>query len=393
MAPPLASRPGAARPHGYRRAVFRALHRPTFLRTGAELLLFVNVALALTYDYVQRIRLFDAANGRWSLHQEIVTSQAEDPYRYRVLVPGAVEVLRRMGLGGDGGEGLDQLYGWYFLLALIALMLACRRMLSDFGFDRGHAIAGALLVGAVLPVALRDHGFQPWSWLEAVTVALALCLCVRRPRPLLFAGLVFVATLNRETALFVPAIAVAAAWSWRRDRERRNRWLLAAGAGYAAWGAARACVYLYVGRASDRAITLEQILALNTAPGAGRRTFEAFALLLGGVLLCAGLAAVGKRLGALPFWVVVLVVPQYLVGWAVWAVWYEVRVLVPVLVLALPAAMAALAAPSPGVDLPSRPLRTPPHAGRRDPAADVDGPLAEHAGGRPSPVASRSLAR
>jgi hypothetical protein len=305
-------------------------------------ILFLNVAFALTYDYVARLKAFDGANGRWLLHDEIVARQAQDPYRYRVLVPGGVEVLQKLGLASDDGAGLDRLYGLYFLLSLFAILLATRWLLGSLGFDRGHALAGALLVGALLPISLRDHGFQPWSWLEAVTVVLAMALTLRAPRPWLFVALMVVATLNRETSVFLPALAVAAALVHRREPRLRNRWLLTAVLGYAAWGVTRGFVYLVVGRADSRAISVEEIFAMNTGPGAARRTAEVFLLLLAGVLLCAVLAAVTRRLSPWMFWTALVGVPQYLAGWLVFAVWWEVRVLVPALLLLVPAALAAM---------------------------------------------------
>ncbi len=303
----------------------------------------------LTYDYVVRVTAFDPANGRWDLHAEIVTRTAEDPYRYRVLVPGGIYVLQRLGLASPDGAGLDRLYAIYFLASLLAILLATRWLLGSLGFDRGHALAGALLAGALLPLTLRDHGFQPWSWLEAVTVLLAAGLTTLTPRPWLFAALMVVATLNRETAVVLPALAVAAAVVHRRDTRLRNRWLSTATLGLAAWGATRALVYLVVGRADSRVITVEEIYAMNTSPGAAQRTAAVlFLLLLGGVTLSAVLAAVTRRLSPWPFWTALLGVPPYLGGWLVFAAWWEVRVLLPALLILIPAALSALIPPGGG---------------------------------------------
>ena len=322
--------------------LFTALRSENRIRSIATAILLLNIAFALTYDYIARLKAFDGLNGRWELHADIVARQAEDPYRYRVLVPVGVEILQRLGLAENDGTGLDRLYGSYFLLALFAILLATRWLLLTLGFDRGHALAGALLVGALLPISLRDHGFQPWSWLEAVSVLVAMVLTIQKPRPFVFAALIVVATFNRETAVFLPGLAIAAALVHRREPTVRNRWLLTAVMGYIAWGGARALVYLIVGRADARAISVEEIFAMNTGPGGVQRSAEALLLLLAGVALCAVLAAGARRLSPWMFWTAVIGVPQYIAGWLVFAVWWEVRVLVPALLLLVPAALAVL---------------------------------------------------
>jgi hypothetical protein len=59
-----------------------------------------------------------------------------------------------------------------------------------------------LFVAAVIPVALRDHVYQPWSLLEFGFVALGMLLVLHQ-KGLAFAAVVALASLNRETGLIL----------------------------------------------------------------------------------------------------------------------------------------------------------------------------------------------
>jgi hypothetical protein len=48
--------------------------------------------------------------------------------------------------------------------------------LRKIGFTKEQALIGVLFVGGTVPIALRDHWYQPWSLLEPGFFSLALIL-------------------------------------------------------------------------------------------------------------------------------------------------------------------------------------------------------------------------
>lgn len=136
-------------------------------------------------------------------HSEILSGTAPAPSQYRLLVPWLAEALRRL-------LGTDYLPLPYFLLRGLATGLALwwfDRYLRHF-FSRAAAAAGAMFLAAVIPFTYFKVVQESDPVNLLVFVGAFWALASGRDRPLV--PLVLVGTLNRETALLVPAFFVLA---------------------------------------------------------------------------------------------------------------------------------------------------------------------------------------
>lgn len=97
-----------------------------------------------------------------------------------------------------------------------------------------------------------------------------------------------------------------------------------------------------------RAIGLDEVFARNLSSLG--LTARNVLLLLGAVGVCAAIAVVRRQASREALWIALLGALPLLGIYAVFAVWVEVRVLVPVLVLILPVALSSLVTeqPNPG---------------------------------------------
>lgn len=303
---------------------------------AAEATLYAGVAGSLLAQYLPLLTAQDVAGtyGPGGFVEQIAQGHGEDPYRHRLLIPGVLWLASRA-----TGIGLWPLHVALFAVAFFGILAGVRWMLTGFGFARGWAVAGALLVGALLPVALRNHFYQPWSWLEVVFLAVAVGMVLRRASWSVFALLVGVAALNRETALFLPLLPVAMVLA-RRDGPAGEYWRMAGWGFVAVLGVRLGLMVGWPGPAMVRAIGLDEVLARNV--GSLGLTARNVLLLLGAVGVLAVVALVRRSASREAVWIMVLGVPPLLAIYLVFAVWVEVRVLVPVLVLLLPVALSVV---------------------------------------------------
>jgi hypothetical protein len=164
--------------------------------------LVVSVAAVLAYEYFLNVDLpsFTYSSG---LHQEILNGTAESPFRYRILVPYLAEIVIRLASAFTTYERAFYFaYALYDLVALEILLVGLYLWLREW-FDLPRAMIGTLFIAGVMPVTFHDHFFQPWSLLEVGLFALAL-VCIRRGYGWRVTALVVVASLTRETAIFIP---------------------------------------------------------------------------------------------------------------------------------------------------------------------------------------------
>ena len=193
-----------------------------------------------------------------------------------------------------------------------------------------------------MPTAFRDHYFQPWSLIEPGFFALALILILQNRR-LWLAALVLVATLNRETAIFIPALYLAARWG-----EGRAHWAWA-GMYFVVWAAVFVGARQILGSA-PHVITFPWY---NLTPHALASTLLNVPLFLGPVPVFAILGyPLSERFLQRAAWIV----PLYLLCVYVFGYWMEVRLLMSMYALVIPLAWRWLtsfdelpAAPSAGL--------------------------------------------
>jgi len=168
----------------------------------AALAIILSVSAVLAYGYCRQVGR-PYFSDRLIIHDQIMDGTADSPYRYRVLAPFFGEALRRaLGAALPDEQAFLAAYALYDLAAIffmLAMLFAYLRM----WFSRERSLVGMLFAAATMPVALRDHGFQPWSLLEAGFFAAGL-VCIYQRKYALLALVVLAASLNRETAVFIP---------------------------------------------------------------------------------------------------------------------------------------------------------------------------------------------
>jgi hypothetical protein len=248
-----------------------------------------------------------------------------------VLVPWLLEGPRRAAeLVMSADRAFDLVYSAFFLVAITGGLLAVVHLLRLW-HPTNTALAVALLVAAVMPLAFHRHVYQPWSMLDLPIAALALrWVYLRRPTTWLV-GLTVLATLNRETGMFVGVVVLAGAAA---QLGIRNAW--------------RASLPLIAGAATY--LSLRALLGsgppvetVSSVWSANRSDLAASGLYVG--LLVSGFVVLGvmgrKRVERFFSWQLVAAV-IYLAFVGVFGVWAEVRLLLALLPLGAVFTAAAL---------------------------------------------------
>jgi len=315
----------------------------------AELTVYAVISVLLIQEYSAAVNAFDRSAVRLQTHEQIVNGTALDPYRFRVLLPVFTHALQAVGLVPDDPAWLDRAYFLIFGACFFALLLSCRLMLTAYGWRPSVSLAGPLILAALLPVSFRYHDFQPWSWPEALSVALLVTVLLRRRSIAWVAVIVSLASLNRETAVVLCMVPIALIVSQPRGA-RRDRYLItAAVVSTAIWLITRMVLVLWApGAAPGRVIELEELWRRNLNP---ESVFQLGFTVLAFVAVPVIASIIGVVSGRAPrraIWVALFTVPWFIGGYVVFALWIEVRVLVPALIVALPLVVAAFEAPRGG---------------------------------------------
>jgi hypothetical protein len=302
--------------------------------------ILLAVTATLTYSYFFLVEE-PYLRQRSKLHAQILNATAVSPYRYRVLAPLVCEGMTR-------AFSLLIPHDWAFYLAYgmldfasIFLLLAALYLYLREWFTWEQALLGVFFTGAVMPMALRDHYYQPWSLLEGGLFAVSL-LTIRNNQRWMMLILVVLASLNRETAVFIPLTFLLAnldvSAGLRKKTLIKSEPLLWCGAYLLAWLAIFAGLRLLQGSA-PLLHTVSELLARNTKPVNLVRTLVNTALLFGPFWV---FAALGLRNAPDYLKRVSLIIPCYLATIAVWGVWYEVRLLLPLYPILIPLGLAFL---------------------------------------------------
>jgi hypothetical protein len=245
-------------------------------------------------------------------HAGIVQRTEPDSTRYRILVPYALNLPIRALTPTMGYEkAFGRVYALYYWLAFAGVLFTLHRYLTAY-FTTEQALVGVLAVATTMPMALRFYAFAPYSFVEPIFFTLAL-MWIRQHRHVALAALVLIASLTRETSIFIVFFYVAT-----MPLDRRH---VQIAAGYLAiWAAVFLSVRWYAGQTGtywDLATiwlanthTVEQILIAATS----------WALFLGVFWLFAALG-----ISRAPAFVrrTALVVPVYLVTILIWGIWIE----------------------------------------------------------------------
>jgi hypothetical protein len=302
----------------------------------AAIFVAVSTVTALNYAFLPGEATLTA---RRSFQAGILAHTIEAPDRYRFVLPmmieGPIAVLQR---SMSRNDAFDRAYAVFYVLALPAFLASLFAYVRVW-FPSEAALVGVLFVAATLPVAMRPNEYGPHSFLEPTFISLAL-LCILRDRRLWLAVLVAVATLNRETGIFLVVLYALA----RPLNQQRAIVTVAYGA---IWLTVFIGLRLYAGDA-DRYWTVAKVFTSNLSQ-LPLTVFNVAALF--GVFWW--FAAAGFRDSPTFVRRVAVVIPVYLAVIGVWGVWWEVRLLLPLLPLLLPLALSFLFRPATGaVDEP-----------------------------------------
>ncbi|MFA4948016.1 MAG: hypothetical protein WC674_05840 [Candidatus Krumholzibacteriia bacterium] len=302
--------------------------------------IILSVSAVLAYGYYRQVGSPHLTD-RLELHGQILRGTAESPYRYRVLVPFIGEALTRaLSAVLPGDRAFLLAYALFDLAAIFFLLGALFRYLRVW-FSNEQALIGVLFAAATMPVALRDHYFQPWSILEAGLFTAGL-LCIYRGRLWTLASIVALASFNRETAVFIPLAFLFANASIRGAGEsdrmpvRRTALLFA---GYCAiWAAVFFGLRAVLGGARP-AVTLPEVFSRNATPAVTLRAIMRAGLLFGAFWI---FAAAGFRRAPEFVRRVSLVALPYLAAILVWGMWHEARLLILLYAIVIPLGLSFL---------------------------------------------------
>ena len=313
--------------------------RPIGWRTVTAIMMSAVLVTAATYSFFTPLN-----EARVAAHREVVTLAASAPDRYRVLVPFALDgPIHALAAFVPYDKAVERVYGVFHLVALSLILIALVLQLSLW-FTTVQSLAGALMVGSLVQLALRQQEydlssipdaavFAPHSLLEPVVIALG-CVLARRGRQWPLAALTAVAALNSEAAIILPLLYIAVLGVSRAS--------VLTAIGYAViWGAVTLTLRLALGESPSvwtvREIWRENMAHLPTA-------FVNVALFLGPLWV---VAAVGWRRAPGPIRRTAWLTAPYVAAVGVWGFWWDVRLLLGLYPLLMPLVLSAVFAPRP----------------------------------------------
>lgn len=312
-----------------------------------ELLLYINLAAILVSDYTSRLSTFlgmsqhDWLNSN-SFVQEVATGNGIEPYRSRVLVPFMLVGISRSSSFTPFRVDLGTAHWIYYVVCLTLIMFVTQRMLESLGYSRSAGVVGGLLVGGLLPIALRDHGYQAWSWLEWCLVPAAIWLARKQAATWLIVLLSAIAALNRETAILIPLALIAVAAS-DSGRSKGIQPYVSSIASLATVGAVLAVLkVIWPGPGAAREITLQAVHQTNLVEANIYQTMINVGLLLGALSLLSLIGLATRHVPKSAVYVAIAIIPPTLAYWLYFALWWEVRVLGPVVIALVPLAISGL---------------------------------------------------
>ncbi len=159
--------------------------------------------------------------------EKLALGIAATPYQYRALVPW---IAGQLTPEPYNPTALKARYWWTELIALVGLGIVFRRFLSLFIAGYGLTSIFALALYAILPFNYRLQDYYPYDIPSVLFFCAGLILVYQR-RWALFYPLFALATLNRETSIFL-TLATVLVWY---DGQRWPRTLALAVTQCAVW--------------------------------------------------------------------------------------------------------------------------------------------------------------
>ena len=257
----------------------------------------------------------------------VVNGTADAPERYRILVPFAVAGL-------SGGAGMSMASAWHLLrlLSFVAAYLVFFAYLRGW-FDEARALLGTAIVAATLSLTFTNSWAHP-DHIAELALFTAGCAAIAADRVWTRAALLAIATLNRETAIFlVPLYLVTGPVTAGR--------LAIAALLAVEWASIFAALRLWRGFVHYDYFQFQRNLQfLKLLPSAYDPYYRAYAyfaiVLFGGLLLVAAMGA-----GPRPLFVsrALLVVPLFAIVAVSISSIIETRIFTPLYPLIMPAVM------------------------------------------------------
>lgn len=258
-------------------------------------------------------------------HLSMLNLTATNPARYRVLATYLVSLLSN----AQNYPQVINVYTGLHALGFGVMFICLYHWLSCF-VNRFLALAGVLIVATYMQLMLYVWANSLYNVFEVIFLCLAL-LVIRQAAPRWewkYGVLIAIATLNRETAILLPILFGFIYLSRYRTRWYWFRLILFAGI----WGVVYVALRLILGPAPD-GITVAEIWRSNI--GGEWRSQQAILKNVFFLPLWIG-AIAGLRKSPQFVRSAALAALPYLFLFLVFALWNEVRLLLPVLVLALP---------------------------------------------------------
>jgi hypothetical protein len=138
---------------------------------------------------------------RHANHVTVIQHTAGNPERYRVLVPYLIEPFTRaLSTFLPYEKAFDRVFAVFSLLLLVALLWSQFAYLRRW-FTEQEALIGCLVVATTMAINLQQP-YALWSHLESIFAAL-LFLLILDDRRILIGVVIALASLNRETAIFL----------------------------------------------------------------------------------------------------------------------------------------------------------------------------------------------
>jgi hypothetical protein len=176
------------------------------------LALYLGLSIVLTSLHAYLVNYGEHKALRKERHERLMENDGEAPWAYRILSPAAAQgvseviapfTARKL----DAREGGYLFWRWGFTFAFF---VAFHRYLERW-MEPVWAFAGVLLAAALHGPSFVHYWFQPDSPVDLLVWTLAALLTLQKKDLWLF-PLIFIGTLNRETACFVVPIHLALRW-------------------------------------------------------------------------------------------------------------------------------------------------------------------------------------
>jgi hypothetical protein len=274
--------------------------------------------------------------------QNAFSGIAGSPYRYRVLVPaileGGIRIFAFVGTPQQAFQVASLIYECLGMTLQLGMLYALFRQF----FQPIHALVGVTFTAGMSVLTLAYFTYQPWSILEVAFFALGFLLAYRGRWGWLTL-VVVLASLNRETGVFLPvAVFLAALTDLRPFGVQTIRRLATNREIRLAFGLVVLSTAIFLGLRLVRG-SAEPVDAL---PDVIRRNLERNNLIAAamGIPLLLGFGWIFAVLGfrSAPCFVrrIARVVPFYLVAFAIWGWWREVRILTSLYPVLVPLVLA-----------------------------------------------------